>query len=64
MKPIVTVGFAISHLATTKPTATRAVQALVNAGVLVEMTGKKRDRAWAYQSYLELLRAGTELDIQ
>jgi Fic family protein len=61
-QPIVTVGFVISHLATTKPTATRAILALVNAGVLAEMTGKKRDRAWAYHSYLERLRVGTELD--
>jgi hypothetical protein len=31
--------------------------------VLVEITGKKRDRSWAYQSYLNRLRVGTDLDL-
>ena len=34
---------------------------LVEAGVLVETTGNKRDRWWGYQGYLDLLRVGTEL---
>jgi hypothetical protein len=49
-------------LATTKPTAGRAVQLLATTGVLVETTGMKRDRSFAYQAYLDRLRAGTELD--
>ena len=49
-------------LDTSKPTAGRAVDLLAKAGVLVETTGKKRDRSWAYQRYLDLLRVGTELD--
>ena len=32
------------------------------AGVLVETTGKKRDRSWGYQRYLDKLRVGTELE--
>lgn len=51
-------------LETTKPTVRRAVELLVEAGVLVEMTGKKRDRWYAYGGYLERLRVGTELDVQ
>ena len=31
------------------------------AGVLAEITGRKRDRRFAYDGYLRLLRAGTEL---
>ena len=46
---------------TTKPTAGRAVELLVAAGVLVETTGKKRDRLFVYLGYLDLLRVGTEL---
>lgn len=38
------------------------IELLVAAGVLVESTGKKRDRAFAYQAYLDRLRVGTELD--
>lgn len=60
--PIVSVAYAIKHLAVSKPTAGRAVEALEKAGVLVETTGKKRDRSWAYQSYLERLRVGTDLE--
>jgi len=59
--PIVTVASAMKMLDTTKPTAGRAVELLVGAGVLVEMTGKRRDRAYAYRAYLDRLKVGTEL---
>ncbi len=62
--PIVSVAFAVERLSVTKPTAGRAIDALEQAGVLVERTGKKRDRSWVYQSYLDLLRVGTELEEQ
>lgn len=45
-----------------KPTANRAIEVLVEAGVLVETTGKKRDRSFAYRAYLDCLRVGTDLD--
>jgi hypothetical protein len=47
---------------TTKPTAGRAIELLVAAGVLGETTGKKRDRSFVYRNYLDRLRVGTELD--
>lgn len=59
--PIVTIAKAMSLLATTRPTASKAITALTNAGVLQETTGKKRDRTFAYSAYLDLLRVGTEL---
>ena len=46
---------------TSKPTATRAVETLVQAGILVETTGRKRDRSFAYQAYIDRLRIGTDL---
>jgi hypothetical protein len=46
---------------TTKPTAGRAVELLVATGVLVEMTGKKRDRSYVYRRYVDLLSLGTKL---
>jgi Fic family protein len=61
--PIVSVAYAIKQLGVSKPTAGRAVDTLSKAGVLVETTGKKRDRSWAYQSYLNRLRVGTDLDL-
>ncbi|HME69365.1 MAG TPA: Fic family protein [Myxococcota bacterium] len=59
--PIVTVSSAMKILDASKPTAGRAIEALVAGGVLVETTGKRRDRWFAYQVYLDRLRAGTEL---
>lgn len=59
--PMVTVASVMKLLETTKPTAGRAIELLVSAGVLVETTGKKRDRSFIYRSYLERLRVGTEL---
>ncbi len=60
--PIVTVARVTSLLQTTKPTATKAVKALIDAGVLVEITGRKRDRSFHYAAYLERLRSGTEVE--
>jgi len=61
-QPIVTVAAVMKLLDTTKPTAGRAVDALVGAGVLIETTGRRRDRVWAYRRYLDVLREGTEPD--
>ncbi|MGC4122045.1 MAG: Fic family protein [Myxococcales bacterium] len=60
--PIVTISGVGTLLKTTKPTATKAVTALVDAGVLVERPGQGRARAFAYGAYLERLAAGTELE--
>lgn len=60
--PVMTVASAVRLLETTKPTASRAIDALVRLGILVETTGRKRDRSFAYGEYLDGLRVGTELD--
>jgi Fic family protein len=60
--PIVTVASAMKILEASKPTAGRAVDALVAAGVLQEMTGRQRSRSFAYGAYMDRLRVGTELD--
>jgi len=60
--PVVTVASVMKLVETTKPTAGRAIELLVAAGVLVETTGKKRDRSFVYRGYLDRLRVGTELD--
>ena len=62
-QPIVTVASAMKLLDTSKPTATRAIEVLAEIGILVETTGKKRDRSFAYRAYMERLRTGTELDL-
>ncbi len=60
--PVVTVASVMKFVETTKPTAGRAIELLVAAGVLVETTGKKRDRSFVYRGYLDRLRVGTDLD--
>ncbi|MEO5336313.1 MAG: Fic family protein [Magnetospirillum sp. WYHS-4] len=59
--PVVTVASAMKLVEASKPTATRAIEVLVDAGILTETTGRRRDRSFAYQGYLDRLRAGTEL---
>ena len=61
-RPILTVASAMRLIGVSKPTATRAVEALTSAGILVETTGRKRDRRFAYRAYIEQLRIGTELE--
>lgn len=53
--PIVTTASVMRLLGITKPTAGRAIDTLVQTGVLHETTGKKRDRTYAYKEYLALL---------
>jgi hypothetical protein len=60
--PVVTVASVMRFVETTKPTAGRAIELLVVANVLVETTGKKRDRSFVYRGYLDRLRVGTELE--
>jgi hypothetical protein len=61
--PVVTIPTVVKLLKTTKPTAGKAVRLRENLGVLTETSGKQRDRTFAYASYLEKLRVGTEVDV-
>ncbi len=56
-----TIKRATRILEATKPTASKAVNVLVDEGILAETSGRKRDRLFAYRRYLELLGSGTEL---
>ena len=56
--PVVTLARAGELLATTKPTTQKAIDSLCAAHVLHEVTGRKRDRVYALQSYIDVL--GTE----
>lgn len=58
--PIVTLSVAIRLLKTSKPTASKAIDTLVRAGMLRETSGKRRDRVYAYDAYLEVLTRDTE----
>jgi len=41
-------------------TGYRAIADLEALGIVRELTGRRRDRIWAYDAYLQLLNAGTE----
>jgi Fic family protein len=59
--PMVTLSGAMELLKTTKPTAAKAIDALRQAGVLHEITGKRRDRVYAYEKYLKVLAEDTAI---
>lgn len=42
------------------PTAARAVEALAGLGIVREVTGRRRERVFAYQRYLDILNEGTK----
>jgi Fic family protein len=58
--PILTLATAIKLLDVTKPTASKAIDALRQARILRETTGRKRDRVYAYHSYLNVLTTDTQ----
>ena len=57
--PVLTLPRTMELLATTKPTAGKAIESLCKAGILRETTGRKRDRVYAYRSYLDVLAEDT-----
>lgn len=57
--PLVTLAIVMKELQTTKPTALKAIAILEQTGILREITGRKRDRVFAYRNYQNLLAHGT-----
>lgn len=53
--PMVTLAQVLTLLKTTKPTASKVIDTLLKAQILREITGKRRDRVYAYHAYLQLL---------
>ena len=59
--PMMTLAMATKQLKANKVTAMRAIQALEKTKVLYEITGKSRDRVYAYKKYLAVLSEDTEM---
>jgi Fic family protein len=53
--PIQTVGSVSKSLKLSAPSSRKAINNLINLGILIEITGKKRDRAYWYNEYLSIL---------
>ena len=53
--PIVTMPSVTRLLSTNKPTAGKAIDVLLKAGILAEVGERKRDRLYRYEGYLRML---------
>jgi Fic family protein len=60
MKPVLSTKNAQEYLKVTYPGALKAIKALVEAGILTEITGRKRDRAYAANEVLQILDGGID----
>jgi Fic family protein len=59
-RPLVSIAHLVAEAHMSAPTAASALAALANAGVVREITGRKRNRLFAYERYLAILREGTD----
>jgi Fic family protein len=59
-RPLATIAALAAHTGSSVPTVSRAVESLVALGIVKEITGRKRERVFAYGQYLEILAEGTE----
>jgi Fic family protein len=59
-QPIFTLNGAKQATGLSLPTITRAVEHLEQLGVLVETSGRQRNRIYSYSEYLKILSEGTE----
>ena len=57
---VVSLGEATEQTGLTFPTVSRAMQLLVDYGIAEELTGKSRNRIFAYREYLAVLNEGIE----
>jgi Fic family protein len=59
-RPLITIPQAAQALGLSRPTITSALGHLAQVGVVSEVTGRQRGRAFVYHRYLALLNEGTE----
>jgi Fic family protein len=58
--PILTVPTAAKRIGLSQPTLQKALDHLQELGIVRELTGRRRDRAYEYSRYLAILDEGTE----
>lgn len=59
-RPLATINDLGSRSGVAYPTAARAVDALERLGIVREITGRSRDRVFAYDRYVAILNEGAE----
>ena len=57
---LATVGWLVPRTGLSAPTVGKALDGLAGAGIVGEITGRRRDRVFAYIRYLALLNEGTD----
>ena len=57
-RPVLTLQPLGKQHAMTFPTATKAMQSLIAAGIVRELTGQRRNRVFVYDAYLTILNEG------
>jgi Fic family protein len=58
--PLIKIGPTAKALKLSVPTVTGALESLATLKIAKEVTGKRRDRLFAYPRYLHILSEGTE----
>ncbi len=59
-RPVATIQELSARARVSFPTAAKAIETLVESGIVRELTGGRRNRVFAYQQYLAILAEGTE----
>jgi hypothetical protein len=59
-RPILSIPFGAKATQLTVPTVTSAMEPLAEAGIVRELTGRKRNRLFGYPRYLKVLNEGLE----
>lgn len=57
-RPVLTLNFLRETHGLTFPTASKAMQTLINTGIARELTGQRRNRVFVYDAYLAILNEG------
>ena len=60
-KPIITIPATAEHMSLSAPTVAKALEHMVELGMVRETTGRQRHRLFTYARYLEILNQGTEV---
>ncbi len=59
-RPVFNISQAAIKTGLSQPTIINAIAELEKLGIFTELTGKKRDRVFAYRAYLDILNEGTD----
>ena len=59
-RPLVSIGEIREQAGLSYPTASKSIEALGRLGIVRELTGRKRNRIYAYDRYIEILNEGAE----